>query len=251
MKASLPRPWVFRLQALPRWRHLRLPILGALALNGLVVLVALRPPTRTAPAVAAMPPDDTPELLRFSRQQAREPSLTALALPPLSALPPPPPMDLPALPRRGVAGPRRGDGGTARNPEGAAAATPAPAGAPRERAGSKPGPELAATSRMLALALQARPLEAAETTAVTALWEQATPTRGVPSGMAAAPDGMELRQLPLARARNAGLPFSDPLAVLAGGKVLLLWPDGTTFWMLAAAAEGRAANDSRTSSARP
>jgi hypothetical protein len=39
--------------------------------------------------------------------------------------------------------------------------------------------------------------------------------------------------------------------VLAGGKVLLLWPDGSTFWMLAAAAESRAASDSRTSSARP
>lgn len=251
MKASLPRPWLFRLQALPlpRWRHLRLPLLGALALNGLVALAALRPPARTAPAVAVTPPDDTPELLRFSRQQAREPSLTALPLPPLSALPPPPPMDLPAQPRRGVTGPRRGDGGTARNRERAAAAAPAAPGAPQERAGSGPGAELA--TRMLALALQARPLEAAEATAVAALWEQATPTREVPSGMVPAPDGMELRRLPLARVRSAGLPFSDPLAVLAGGKVLLLWPDGSTFWMLAAAGDSRAASDSRTSSTRP
>ncbi len=249
MKASLPRPWLFRLQALPlpRWRHLRLPLLGALALNGLVVAAALRPPARTAPAVAAALPDDTPELLRFSRQQAREPSLTALPFPPLSALPPPPPMDLPSQPRRGAAGHQRGDAGSAPARERAAATTPAPAGAPQV-AGTKPGAELAATTRMLALALQARPLEAAEATAVAALWEQATPTREVPSGMAAAPDGMELRRLPLAKARGAGLPFSDPLAVLTGGKVLLLWPDGSTFWMLAAAGDSRAASNSRAAS---
>ncbi len=236
---------------LPRWRHLRLPLLGALALNGLLVAATLRPPARTAPALAAPPPDDTPELLRFSRQQASEPSLTALPLPPLSALPPPPPMDLPVQPRRGVAGPRGGDGGKARNRERAAAANPAPPGAPQERAGTRLGAELAATSRMLALALQARAVEAAEATAVAALWEQATPTREVPAGLAAAPDGMELRRLPLAKARGAGLVFSDPLAVLAGGKMLLLWPDGSTFWILAAASESRAAGDSRTSSARP
>lgn len=231
----------------PRWRHLRLPLLGALALNGLLVVAALRPPARTPPPVAAPPPDDTPELLRFSRLQAQEPALTALALPPLSALPPPPPMDLPALPRRGVAGPRRDAAGStpARERERAAAATPAAPGAPQERAGSRPGAELAATSRMLALALQARALEAAEATALAALWEQASPTREAPSGMAAAVDGLELRRLPLARARGAGLAFSDPRAVLAGGKVLLLWPDGTTFWMLAAANDSRTANDSR------
>jgi len=237
--------------SLLRWRHLRLPLLGALALNGLLVLTALRPPARTARAVATPPPDDTPELLRFSRQQAQEPALAALPLPPLSALPPPPPMDLPAQPRRGAPGTHNGDGGTARNQGRAAAPSPAPPGAAQERTGVKPGAELAATTRMLALALQARPLEAAEATAVAALWEQAGPTREVPSGLAAAPDGMELRRLPLAKARGASLAFSDPLAVLAGGRMLLLWPDGTTFWMLAASGDSRAAGDSRTSSARP
>ncbi|AFY28230.1 hypothetical protein [Cyanobium gracile] len=223
--------------SLPHWRHLRLPLLGALALNGLLVVAALRPPARTAPAVAAPPPDDTPELLRFSRQQAREPALAALPLPPLSALPPPPPTDLPAQPRR------RADRGADRARP--AAATPAPPGAGQERTGARTGAELAATTRMLALALQARTLESAEATAVATLWEQATPTREAPAGMAAAPEGMELRRLPLAKARSAGLASSDPLAVLAGGKVLLLWPDGSTFWLLAAA------SDSRTSSARP
>ncbi len=234
----------------PPWRHLLLPLLGALALNGLVVMAALRPPARTGPAVAAPPPDDTPELLRFSRQQAQEPSLAALPLPPLSALPPPPPTELPAQPRRGSAGPRGGE--TDRTRERAtAAAKPAPPGAPQEPTGTKAAAELAATTRMLALALQARPPEAAEATALAALWEQGTPTREVPTGLAAAPDGMELRRLPLARARSAGLPFSEPLAVLAGGKVLLLWPDGSTFWMLAAAGDSRTASDSRASSARP
>jgi len=235
--------------SLLRWRHLRLPLLGALALNGLLVVVALRPPARTGPAVAVLPPDDTPELLRFSRQQAREPALSALPLPPLSALPPPPPMDLPAQPRRAVAGPRRGD--AARTQARPAATTPPPPGAAQERAGGKPGAELAATTRMLALALQARPLEAAEATALAALWEQAAPTREVPSGMASAPDGMELRRLPLAKVRGAGLAFSDPLAVLAGGTMLLLWPDGSGFWMLAANADSRAANDSRAAGPRP
>lgn len=42
------------------WRHLRLPLLGALALNGVLVAATLRPPARTAPTVASAPPDDTP-----------------------------------------------------------------------------------------------------------------------------------------------------------------------------------------------
>ncbi|MEA5392564.1 hypothetical protein VB738_14970 [Cyanobium gracile UHCC 0139] len=237
--------------SLLRWRHLGLPLLGALALNGLVVAMALRPPARTAPTVAASPPDDTPELLRFSRQQAREPALMALPLPPLSALPPPPPTDLPARQRRGAAGLRGGDAATARKRGRAAAATPAPPAAADDRAGGRTGAELVVTSRMLALALQARPLEAAEATALAALWEQAAPSREVPSGIAAAPDVMEWRRLPLAKARGAGMAFSDPLAVLAGGKVLLLWPDGSTFWMVAAAAESRAAGDSRATGIKP
>jgi hypothetical protein len=98
---------------------------------------------------------------------------------------------------------------------------------------------------MLALALQARPLEVAEATAMAALWEQATPTRDAPSGMAVAPEGMELRRLPMAKVRGAGLTSSDPLAVLAGGRVLLLWPDGSMVWLLAAAGESRGAADSR------
>lgn len=52
-------------------------------------------------------------------------------------------------------------------------------------------------------------------------------------------DGLEWRRLPLAKVRAAGLPFSDPLAVLSGGKLLLLWPDGTALWMLAAAGESK------------
>jgi hypothetical protein len=58
-------------------------------------------------------------------------------------------------------------------------------------------------------------------------------------------DGMEWRRLPLAKARAAGLPFSDPLAVVSAGKLLLLWPEGTALWMLAAA------GNSKTVSATP
>ncbi|MBD2549509.1 hypothetical protein H6G65_07900 [Microcystis elabens FACHB-917] len=230
--------------SLPPWRHLRLPLLAALAMNGLLVAVVMRPPTRSGPAAAAPPPDDTPELLRFSRQQAREPALAALPLPPLSSLPPPPPTDLPAQPRRGDGGPRGTEAGSARDRGRTTAATPAPPSAGQESTSTVKGTgaELAATSRMLALALQARPLDAAEATAVAALWEQALPSKEVPAGMVATPEGMELRRLPLARARGSGLAFSDPLAVLAGGRVLLLWPDGTMVWLLAAAGESRAAS---------
>lgn len=223
-----------------RWHRLQLPLLVALALNGLLLLPALRPSQRPLASRAAIPADDTPELLRFSRQQSREPSLPLLALPSLSSLPPPPPTDLPAGPRAGSPSHRRGtDAQRGRTQDRVTTATAAERGAAQDRPLSRAGAEATASTTLLALALQARPLEASEATALAGLWEQATATREPPDGMVVPADGLEWRRLPLARARAAGLSFSDPLAVLSGGKLLLLWPDGTALWMLAAAGESK------------
>ncbi len=237
MKASLSRQPPFRLGSLafPGWRRLQLPLLVALALNGLLLLPALRPSQRPVPSRAATPADDTPELLRFSRQQAREPALPLLALPSLSSLPPPPPTDLPAG-RRGNAA------STARPQARAASAAGRGEGTAQERPPSSSGAEATAVSRLLALALQAKAIEATEAPSVAGLWEQASPTKESPDGIAVPADGLEWRRLPLAKARAAGLPLGDPLAVLLGGKVLLLWPEGTALWMLGAAGEGKAAS---------
>jgi len=230
----------------PRWHRLQLPLLVALALNGLLLLPALRPSQRPVASRAAITADDTPELLRFSRQQAREPSLPLLALPSLSSLPPPPPTDLPAEPRAGAANGRHGnDGQGGRAKDRVATTTAAERGAAQDRPLSRAGAEPTAATRLLALALQARPVEPSEATALAGLWEQATATGESPDGMAVPADGLEWRRLPLAKARAAGLPFSDPLAVVSGGKLLLLWPEGTALWMLAAA------GNSKTVSATP
>ncbi|MBW4529054.1 MAG: hypothetical protein KME02_00060 [Aphanothece saxicola GSE-SYN-MK-01-06B] len=231
MKASL---------SFPRWRRLQFPLLVALALNGLLLLPALRPSQRPLASRVAVPADDTPELLRFSRQQAREPSLPLLALPSLSSLPPPPPTDLPAEPRAGASSRRQGnDAPRGRSKDRVATATAADRGAAQDRPLSRAGAEATTTTTLLALALQARPVEAAEAATLAGLWEQATATRESPDGMVVPADGLQWRQLPLAKARAAGLPFRDPLAVLSGGKLLLLWPEGTALWMLTAAGESK------------
>jgi hypothetical protein len=85
---------------------------------------------------------------------------------------------------------------------------------------------------MLALALDVRVPEAADAAVLEGLWEQATAAREPPPGMAALPEAVELRQLPLARAQATGLPLQAPQAVLTGKKVLLLWPEGLTLWMV-------------------
>ncbi len=230
----------------PHWRHLQLPLLAALALNGLLLLPALRTSQRPVASRAAVTADDTPELLRFSRQQAREPSLPLLALPSLSSLPPPPPTDLPAEPRTGAASRGRGnDTHGGRPKDRVATATAAERGAAQDRPLSRAGAEPSAATTLLALALQARPVEASEATALAGLWEQATATGESPDGMVVPGDGLEWRRLPLAKARAAGLPFNDPIAVVSGGKLLLLWPEGTAFWMLTAA------GSSKTVSATP
>lgn len=243
MKASLSRqrPFRFGRLSLPGWRRFQLPLLVALALNGLLLLLpALRPPQRAETNRTATAADDTPELLRFSRQQAREPALPLLALPSLSSLPPPPPTDLPAHPRAGATGHRGGHDARTNRSQDRPATAAAERGAAQDRPATRAGAEPPAGTRLLALALKARAVEAAEATAVAGLWEQATATREAPGGMALAADGLEWRRMPLAKARAAGLPLGEPLAVLVGGKVLVLWPEGSALWILAAAGESNA-----------
>jgi len=242
MKASLSRARAFRMPSLPGWRRLLLPVLLALAVNLMLFLPALRPAEPGRALSQAAPPDNTPELLRFSRQQAQQPALSLLPFPSLADLPPPPPADLPGgrAAQGAASGTATGSGATKTQ---AAAATTAgsPAAGPQER-GTAGRSADAPASRLLALALKARPTDGAEASSVVALWEQATPAREPPAGMASPPEGIELRRLPLVKARSGDLPLSDPFAVLSGGRVLLLWPEGSDLWLLSAAGGGGSAH---------
>lgn len=146
-----------------------------------------------------------------------------LPLPSQSALPPPPPVDLAAPRPRGA--PRRARTTTART----APASAAGAAQDRQVAGIE---AQGSAARMLALALNLRALEGADAEAIQGLWDQATAAREPPPGMPALPEDGELRQLPLARAQATGLPLKAPEAVLTGNRVLLLWPEALTLWMV-------------------
>lgn len=244
MKASRSRSLPFQLPSLSGWRRLLLPVLLALAVNLLLFLPAVRPPEPQATLRAPAPPDNTPELLRFSRQQAQQPALSLLPFPSLADLPPPPPADLPGGRSPGASGsPGDAADGAARTRTPQAAAAESSAAGAKERGSASRSAE-APVARLLAMALKARPVEGAEASSLAALWEQATPSREPPAGLAAPPEGVELRRLPLAKARSAELTLSEPFAVLSAGRLLLLWPEGSDLWMLGSAGGGGAESPS-------
>ncbi|KEF42220.1 MAG: hypothetical protein ER33_06775 [Cyanobium sp. CACIAM 14] len=234
MKASLPRRLRFRPGPLPHpfrgWQRALLPLLVALALNGVLFLPTLRMSSGPTAGPASRTLDDTPELLRFSRRQAREPGLQMLPLPSQAGLlPPPPPAELaspnaPALPKREQGKPDLPPHGGA----GAAGSKGAPG--PTQEPPATEAAGLAA--RMLTLALGVRAAEGEEASSLQGLWEQATVTKDSPPELPALPQEVEVRQMPLAKARTGGLPLQAPQAALTGGRVLLLWPAGQTLWIV-------------------
>ncbi len=245
---ALPSRWPPALTSRLSWQHglppLAIPLLAALALNGVVLLPVLRQERRTPEplALGRMAADNTPELLRFSRRQALRPGLPALMLPPGAELPPPPPLvvDLPPAAARSGGRPRAiarqagaAGGGTPGNVK---AASPAPASTAASEAGeatpAAPGPAPSAEAPLIAVLLAPRRLEAAEAASVEALWNQASAALDPPAALAPLPGGIQLRRLPLVKARALGLTNPSRQAVLTGDRPLLLWPDGITLWLL-------------------
>ena len=261
-----------RQRSLPPASPLSLALLAAVSLHLLVLAGLQLRPRRPAPLPPAPRSDNTPELLRFSRQQALEPSLAPLSVAALAQLPPPPPLEPsgraggPMAVRPGSATPAR------RTPpqRGRSAADRAAAGqtsgAARRPAGSDPA---SAPTLELALASLERlqgggllrhaageergwPLprraQGEEASQWRRLWESASPGSASGESQRPLPAGSELRRLPAAQAEPLSLHPSQRLSLLLADRLLLIWSAGGELWILQAPANraeagGAAAGD--------
>jgi hypothetical protein len=103
---------------------------------------------------------------------------------------------------------------------------------PRSGAGS-PGPELAgkASSGDLArtptggTALRASPAD-------RQLWTLAKPSQPAPGSLQGLPAGLEVREVPLSKARASGADIRHRKLVRLDDGVLLLWVDDSTLWLV-------------------
>ena len=66
------------------------------------------------------------------------------------------------------------------------------------------------------------------------LWNLARPAPGISPARQGLPKGLELRQLPLALARRNGVNPTHQRSLRADDRVILLWIDGPTLWLLRA-----------------
>jgi len=284
-----PRALAGRLQAAARWRRggpaspLLIALLAAIALH-LLALAGLQLRQRRQPAALVPPPrDDTPELLRFSRQQTREPALAPLSIAALAQLPLPPPPPLAATSADATAAaatPRKAGSGSGSSD--LSRLQPAASRANRPRAGANraadrrpaagrpatstaaktdPGLEsaLASLGRLQAGAGQ-RPVttgeqgwpapQKAETEQLSLwrrLWEKATPAAAAATGPRPLPAGVELRRLSAADSTAAELPGGRRLSLQLNDRLLLVWPVGRELWLLQAPATRPAAADDEES----
>ncbi|MEB3165755.1 MAG: hypothetical protein VKO65_03710 [Cyanobacteriota bacterium] len=266
--------WLQRLRTWRRPGPLGVALLAALIAHALILAHAqLRrgQADPQAPATAAIAPDDTPELLRFSRRSAQPPSFSTLPIPmpPPAALPPPPPdfaagdpagdAEAGAAPSRPPAAARRPPrrGGAAPRAQGSAArgerrstasssgsrgpgrrpVAPARREAAADQSASPAAAQLAAARASLE-SLQIAPASGGQASA-QALWEQATPR-----SEATLAEGQELRRLPAEAVRSLGLAAGTRL-ILRGddGRSLVIWLEGDQAWLLRGPAGGRSDGD--------
>ncbi|MCS5699302.1 hypothetical protein NZK32_09655 [Cyanobium sp. FGCU-52] len=239
-------------------RPLGIALLAAVLLHGLGLTYAGLRNSRTARAPETpKAPDDTPELLRFSRRAPEALPLSTIPLPPPSLLPPPPPNLLAPLPQgqgpanrpptaRGskTRGPSasgaRAAGG---KPRGAATRLPvarAPiAGSPAAKpAATSPGATTAALPKEMAAARErlealrtAPATEDKDTAALQALWELASAVEA--EGL---PEGLELRRMPASKAKELGLAAGEKRSGRTESLLLVAWLEGDQLWLLQAPA---------------
>ncbi|MCS5693491.1 hypothetical protein NZK33_16105 [Cyanobium sp. FGCU-6] len=236
-------------------RPLGIALLAAVLLHGLGLTYAGLRQSRggRAPEVARAP-DDTPELLRFSRRAPQALALNTIPLPPPSLLPPPPANLLAPLPAERPANapaakgagarvtttvapppkPPKGRTPGGRTPRGQ---TPIASGAAAKPAAPTQAAALAALPAGLAAARQAleelrgAPAgEGKDTAALRGLWEQAEPVEG-----AGLEEGLELRRLAAAKAKELGLTAGERRSGRAEGVLLVGWLEGDQLWLLQAA----------------
>ena len=250
-----------------RWprglQPLGMPLVVALLLHSLLLAGASLRPQRTG-AAPPLRPDDTPELLVFSRLPPEPLPTSGVPLPPPELLPaPPPPPSLPTRPTRPLrpsgqslasatrrlSQPRRPSPARASRAVRPRPATPATApSAPAPSGSATASPSSSATATATATASASAPASG-ETSASPGkpeaaprwrrLWQGAEggaalppPPAALAAALAVAPPQAELRRLPLQRARQEGVePDSGQLLRLDGHR-LLLWIEGGDLWLL-------------------
>lgn len=248
------------------WRHrwgrrlqaLAVPLLAAVLLHGLLLAAASLRSPRTA-ATPPLRPDDTPELLVFSRLPPEPLPTSDVPLPPPEVLPAPPPPPLPARPARPArlrgqpqapaasraSGSRplskvragrpaiaRGPASARRPASRAPQRSPLPTASPKDPIAFPKGPIASPTPTA-----SSTPAEAAAPWRL--LWQGAeggdalpAPPEALAAALAVAPPQTEVRRLPLQRARQQGVdPESGQLLRLDGHR-LLLWIEGGDLWLL-------------------
>jgi hypothetical protein len=219
-------------------RPLGIALLAAVLLHGLGLTYAGLRQSRSARGSAAAPvPDDTPELLRFSRRAPQALPLSTIPLPPPSLLPPPPPANLLAPKARGpgsqATATRRRSAPPARAPM---ARMPAakPAALPRAAALTPlPTPAGLAAARTALETLRTAPAgEDKEAAALREVWEQAERVEDAGLG-----EGLELRRLAAAKAKELGLTVGEQRSGRSDGMLLVAWLEGGQLWLLQAPAE--------------
>jgi hypothetical protein len=221
-----------------RGRPLGIALLAAVLVHGLGLTYAGLRNNRSArlPEAAKMP-DDTPELLRFSRRAPQTVALNTIPLPPPSLLPPPPPANLLAPKALGpgakATAPRRKTAPT-RAPMARMPAAKKPAAVPQAAAvAALPAAAGLAAARNALEALRTAPAgESKEATALRELWGQAERVEEAGLG-----EGMELRRLAAGKAKELGLTAGEPRGGRSDGVLLVAWLEGEQVWLLQAAAE--------------
>lgn len=234
-------------------RPLGIALLAAVLVHGLGLTYAGLRNSRTARAPEApRAPDDTPELLRFSRRAPQALPLSTIPLPPPSLLPPPPPNLLAPLPggqgretpsakARGSQRPglqSRGGKTAGAMPRRTATRLPVARPSGKKPAAASPGAATAAPPVGLAAALEALEAlratpatESKESAALRALWEQATTVEA--EGL---PEGMDLRRLPEPKTGELTLAAGEKHSARTESLLLVAWLEGDQLWLLQAPA---------------
>ncbi|MEI8251372.1 MAG: hypothetical protein WCF98_09410 [Synechococcus sp. ELA057] len=239
------------LQQLRQPSPLLLALLCATGLHAIVLAALGARPAAKAPGPSTAD-DNSPELVRLSRQQAGDATSSRaanpLSLPALSSLPLPRWNDIPD--QRNASGQRERSHINGENEAQTSPANCPGSGPGRTRQASATGaPREAMLSALARLQTLARENPGKPVTAEglppllwpqsearglwSRLWEASIAVPGSEVEMPAAA-GMDLRRISLGRARSLGLPAGDPRrqAVVIGDRLLLIWPQGEQLWLL-------------------
>ena len=226
----LPLPSRLADQALRRWG----PALFAAGLCQAWLLLALVPPGsdgRRPRRIAG--PDDTPSLLRWSRQPAPQGAAAGLPVIPLqglSALPPPPPSTLPTGPEPSRPLPPRQRGGAPSQAD-ALPAQPGVAFALARQVARAEWPQDPPTQFLVAVQRRQWWLLPAQMRALEAVWVGGVEKAWSPT-LGPEPQGVTVRQVPVTAA--AALPLGDlhGRSLRNGDELWLLWRQGSRLWIL-------------------